>query len=95
MTAFRIVDGDNIKVKTVLNEMENLPEIGYKILNKTQVDTQLNIYLENLWILMKNSIFKLIFQLILTAPALMYDSVYAFAKGLQKAIEEGPELKLS
>ena len=39
MTAFRIVDGDNIKVKTVLNEMENLPEIGYKILNKTQVDT--------------------------------------------------------
>ena len=37
MTAFRIVDGDNIKVKTVLNEMENLPEIGYKILNKTQV----------------------------------------------------------
>lgn len=45
MTAFRIVDGDNIKVKTVLNEMENLPEIGYKILNKTQVDTQLNIYI--------------------------------------------------
>ena len=37
MTAFRIVDGDNVKVKTVLSEMENLPEIGYKILNKTQV----------------------------------------------------------
>ena len=37
MTAFRIVDGDNTKVKSVLNEMENLPEIGYKILNKTQV----------------------------------------------------------
>ena len=37
MTAFRIVDGDNIKVKTILREMENLPEIGYKILNRTQV----------------------------------------------------------
>lgn len=35
------------------------------------------------------------FQLILTQPALMFDSVYAFAKGLQKALEEGPELKLS
>ena len=69
MTAFRIVDGDNKNVKNVLQEMENLPEIGDKILNQT--------------------------QLILTQPALVYDSVYAFAKGLQKALEEGPELKLS
>ena len=69
MTAFRLVDGDDSDVKTTLMEMENLPEIGDKILNQT--------------------------QLILTQPALVYDSVYAFAKGLQKALEEGPELKLS
>ena len=69
MTAFRIVDGDNTQVKQILREMELLPEIGYRILNRS--------------------------QLILTQPALMYDSVYAFAKGLQKNIEEGPELKLS
>ena len=37
MTAFRIVDGDNVKVKNILREMENLPEIGYKILNRSQV----------------------------------------------------------
>ena len=69
MTAFRLVDGDDSEVKKTLMEMENLPEIGDKILNQT--------------------------QLILTQPALVYDSVYAFAKGLQKALEEGPELKLS
>ena len=37
MTAFRIVDGDNVKVRNILREMENLPEIGYKILNRSQV----------------------------------------------------------
>ena len=46
MTAFRIVDGDNIKVKNVLQEMENLPEIGYKILNRTQVIDFIPVFLK-------------------------------------------------
>ena len=37
----------------------------------------------------------LIFQLILTEPALVYDSVFVFAKGLEKAVSEGPELKMA
>ena len=37
MTAFRIVDGDNVRVKKILGEMEKLPEIGYKILNRSEV----------------------------------------------------------
>ena len=34
-------------------------------------------------------------QLILTEPALVYDSVHVFAKGLENALKEGPALKLA
>ena len=34
-------------------------------------------------------------ELILTEPALVYDSVFVFAKGLEKAIEAGPELRMT
>ena len=32
--------------------------------------------------------------LILTEPALVYDSVYVFAKGLERAVVEGPALAM-
>jgi ionotropic glutamate receptor len=69
MTAFRIVDGDDITVRKSLHQMETISPIGKAILNQS--------------------------QLILTHPALMYDSVYAFAIGLQNAIAGGHELKLA
>merc|ERR1711884_20264 len=34
-------------------------------------------------------------QLILAEPALIFDSVYAFAKGLERAVIDGPDLKMS
>ena len=37
MTAFRLVDGDNIKVRNVLHEMETISPIGKAILNQSQV----------------------------------------------------------
>ena len=33
-------------------------------------------------------------QLILTEPAMVYDSVQAFARGLENALKDGPELEL-
>ncbi|XP_059097759.1 glutamate receptor ionotropic, kainate 2-like [Tigriopus californicus] len=66
ITAFRIVDLDNPRVKEELFEMEAISPIGTAILNRSQS--------------------------ILTEPALIYDSVYVFAKGLEKALTEGPEL---
>ncbi len=34
-------------------------------------------------------------QLILTEPALIYDSVHVFARGLERAEAHGPELKMT
>ncbi len=39
MTAFRLVDGDNAKVRSVLHEMETISPIGKAILNQSQVLT--------------------------------------------------------
>ena len=35
-----------------------------------------------------------VFQLIEVEPAMMYDSVHVFARGLEAATAEGPELRI-
>ena len=97
MTAFRLVDADNEDVQKMLYEMETLSPLGAAILNRSQVVIELNISLlmgpcEKSFLTKYND---LPFQLILTQPALMYDSVFVFAKGLEKAVVGGPALKMT
>ena len=101
MTAFRLVDADNEDVQKMLYEMETLSPLGAAILNRSQVVIELNISLLISVMLIpceKSFLTKyndLPFQLILTQPALMYDSVFVFAKGLEKAVVGGPALKMT
>jgi len=68
ITAFRFVDSETMRVKDILEEMENFSPIGSSILNRS--------------------------GLIETEPAMVYDSVHVFARGLEAATVEGPELRI-
>ncbi|XP_067008296.2 glutamate receptor ionotropic, kainate 2 [Anabrus simplex] len=68
MTAFRIVDAEDVGVREILKDMERFQPVGHSILNKSSI--------------------------IQAEPALMYDSVYVFAIGLQ-TLEQSHTLRLS
>ncbi|CAL4124820.1 unnamed protein product, partial [Meganyctiphanes norvegica] len=68
MTAFRIVDTDNLNVRRTLRDMERFQPIGHSILNKSSI--------------------------IKAEPALIFDSVNVFAKGLH-ALERSATLSLA
>jgi hypothetical protein len=95
MTAFRIVDSTTDRVKDILKEMEEISPIGKAILNQSQVAHAATDYTALAVPNRDHCTSNALFQLILTEPALVYDSVYAFAHGLEKALLEGPELKMS
>ncbi|XP_049838250.1 glutamate receptor ionotropic, kainate 2-like isoform X1 [Schistocerca gregaria] len=68
MTAFRIVDAEDVGVKEILKDMERFQPVGHSILNRSNI--------------------------IQAEPALMYDSVYVFAIGLQ-TLDQSHTLRLS
>ena len=93
MTAFRLVDSTSERVRALLREMEEISPIGRAILNQSQVSL-VNAAMGDELFFYRNS-HLMHFQLILAEPALIFDSVYAFAKGLERAVIDGPDLKMS
>ena len=74
-------------VQETLSEMEAFSPVGSNILNKSGVKNNNN----------KQDKFAnstIVFQLIEVEPAMMYDSVHVFARGLEAATAEGPELRI-
>ena len=74
-------------VQEVLSEMEVFSPVGSNILNKSGV----NYKSSKIW---ATEMRHPILQLIETEPAMMYDAVHVFARGLEAASVEGPELKI-
>ena len=82
------MDSDNPMVQETLSEMEAFSPVGSNILNKSGVKNSNN----NKKNKFANS--TIVFQLIEVEPAMMYDSVHVFARGLEAATAEGPELRI-
>lgn len=92
ITAFRIVDVENAKVRESLDVMEKFQPIGNAILNRSGV-IQVKLCL---FVRFRARVAYNFFPFFLTSlkaePALMFDSVYVFAKGLA-AMDSGHSIK--
>ena len=94
--SLRFVDSESRRVQRTLQEMEDFSPIGSSILNKSGVNINLfKGWRENVWYILhwilhcQNNP-----QLIQTEPAMLFDSVHVFARGLEAASLDGPELRI-